>query len=247
MLQSDEYVVAKKLIKAFGRNLKTFQVKYPHLQNFINEINSLDYKINSQPMEKDNSAAINSALVTVSNKDLGFCGLQEFNNNSFKNLRWQRVYDGLTLTPYIEGMYSSRLIGLDGYYFHKRLAVGQMLMLPGVSYPLHTHQVAEIYYCISGKLSMRRGIYERPSSLASGCVSFTPTDQLHSLKVMGNKPVLVMYAWLGNLQAPIWIWKKLKNGYWEKSLWKRLPGRSWINYDKLCVSEKLFFEENRKT
>ena len=122
-------------------------------------------------MEKDNSAAINSALVTVSNKDLGFCGLQEFNNNSFKNLRWQRVYDGLTLTPYIEGMYSSRLIGLDGYYFHKRLAVGQMLMLPGVSYPLHTHQVAEISI-VSVKLSMR-GIYERPSSLASGCVSFT--------------------------------------------------------------------------
>ena len=106
MFQSDEYVVAKKLIKVFGRNLKTFQVKYPHLQNFINEINNIDYKINSQPMEKDNSAAINSALVTVSNKDLGFCGLEEFNSDSFKNLIWQRVYEGLTFSPYIEGMYS---------------------------------------------------------------------------------------------------------------------------------------------
>ena len=138
------------------------------------------------------------------------------------------------------------LLGLDGYYFHDRLAIGTMLLLPGVMYPFHTHDVNELYYCISGKLEIRHTVSGLPFFLKSGDLSITPKAQLHSLSVLGNKPVLLFYSWHGNLRAPIWLWEKRNENNWERVLWKREPGDSWLAYRKQLVSEDDYYKANRE-
>ena len=98
-------------------------------------------------------------------------------------------------------MFASRLLGLDGYYASKRISAGLMLIIPGVVYPFHTHFVKEFYYCLSGKLLIQHDVDGEKFCLREGEISLTPEGKLHYLEVVGNKPVLLLYSWLGNLTA----------------------------------------------
>ena len=78
--------------------------------------------------------------------------------------------------------------------------------------------------------------------LDEGEISITPEGKLHSLEVVGKKPVLLLYSWLGNLNAPIRIWNKMKSERWEGYSWTRLPRQKWKRSDLRQLSNKDFLD-----
>ena len=172
--------------------------------------------------------------------------VEDFSFGSMAQLNWMNIYDGVdTKESYVKGMFVSRLLGLDGYYVSNRMSVGLMLILPGVIYPFHTHNVKEFYYCLSGKLRIQHGAEGEKFGLGEGEISITPEGKLHSLEVIGNKPVLLMYSWLGNLNAPIKIWEKHNSKTWKGYTWKRLPDQKWKRSDFHHLSHKDFLASFR--
>ena len=246
MSKSEEYEIAKRLINAFCVNLKQSTLRYSTRKKFIVEIDNLTYSLTGQDFKNKNFIFPKSSLVAIPQKDFNASGLKHISKKMLTNLSWTQIYRGFDPDPYLRGMFVSRLLGLDGYYFHDRLAIGTMLLLPGVMYPFHTHDVNELYYCISGKLEIRHTVSGVPFFLKSGDLSITPKAQLHSLSVLGNKPVLLFYSWRGNLRAPIWLWEKRNENNWERVLWKREPGDSWLAYRKQLVSEDDYVKANRE-
>ena len=205
-------------------------------------MDDINYSIIHQIDQTTNPQELVSALKKVtflkSSDHLGGLCL-----NDILDFDWKRVYNGgLSKSSYITGMFVSRVLGLDGFFRNNRISFGLMLLLPDVVYPLHTHFVKEFYYCLSGKLIIQHDVDGKRFLLDEGQISLTPEGKFHSLEVIGNQPVLLIYSWLGNLKAPIWIWKKTKLDHWEGFVWTRLPGQKWITSDKKELSDKSFQE-----
>mgnify|MGYP001441578003 CR=1 FL=1 len=109
-----------------------------------------------------------------------------------------------------------------------------------------THFVKEFYYCLSGETLIRHDIDGEKLSLSEGKISITPEGKLHSLEVIGKTPVLLLYSWLGNLNAPIRIWNKMNTESWEGYVWIRLPGQRWKRSDSQKLSNENFLKAHRK-
>ncbi|MDX1402181.1 MAG: AraC family ligand binding domain-containing protein, partial [Kiloniellales bacterium] len=92
----------------------------------------------------------------------------------------------------------------------------------GVYYPPHTHDAHEIYYCISGQLTLRHGLKEDAFDLKATGYSITPVNRLHSLQTH-LEPVLLLYIWIGEVACPVWLWEQNARSGWQRRQWERLP------------------------
>ena len=240
MTNIDQKKLVAHLIKSLCFKLNILETKFPTLTNFISEFENLNLSSIDETRQKRNPPEIALALSKLCIMGLNVNSSKNFNTEYFAHLNWSQIYDEIDLEmPFTKGMFASRLVGLDGFYFHRRLSFGLMMLLPGVVYPPHTHLVDELYYSLSGKLTVKHGILGDQVFLNPGEISITPKGKLHSLSVSGNKPVLLLYSWLGNLRAPIWIWKEIEESHWERSMWTRLPGKKWSLSKTQLVSQKL--------
>ena len=247
MPQILQYEAAKQLIDSFLGNFKKGNHKVKGLESFISALETIDFSLVHKNKDKKLLPELEVTLLALPSYDLKRSGIEGLSVNTFVKFNWFHVYNKIDLeTTYTKGMFASRLLGLDGYYAHDRLSVGQMLLMPGVIYPFHTHQVEELYYCLSGKLIIQHNIDGKQFVLEPGELSITPKGTLHSLEVSGSKPVLLMYSWFGNLKAPIWIWKKIEDSSWQGANWTRLPGQSWIITEKKEVSNRDFWATHKK-
>lgn len=246
MTQRKNFLIAKKIIISLTLKLRTFDNQFPELSLFIRELENIDFAANLrlvEPMSLPNEVleALNSICL---NSKYQLDGLDHVN---ISNLTWMNIYEGMeSKNLFVNGMFASRLLGLDGYLASTHISSGLMLILPGVIYPLHTHLIKEFYYCLSGELLIQHDIDGEKFSLVEGEISITPEGKLHSLEVVGETPVLLVYSWLGNLNTPIRMWEKIKSGQWEGCVWKRLPGQKWKSSDLKKLSEKKFFESFSK-
>ena len=144
--------------------------------------------------------------------------------------------DAMTWLPVVQGegidqalatgMYAAQAVGTYGCFDSQDVAAGLFLIGPGVNYPLHTHQAAEVYWCLGGSIALRHGIEGEPFTLRGGEYSVTPPNRAHGL-VTAEEPVLLAYLWVGDLTAPIWWWDEPEPGTWRRTEWRRLPGKSW--------------------
>jgi len=247
MSQRNKFEVAKKIIISLSSNLRTFKNDFPELAHFIEELDSINFLSTHNLVRTINPSnevltLLNSICLNLSNKEL-----EGLNHASMIKFNWMNIYDGVdTKHSFTKGMFASRLVGLDGYYASNRISTGLMLIVPGVVYPFHTHFVKEFYYCLSGKLLIQHDIDGEKFSLDEGEISITPEGKLHSLEVIGNKPVLLVYSWLGNLNAPIRIWEKMNSERWEGYTWRRLPDQQWKRSDLQQLSNKDFLDSFSK-
>ena len=243
----NNFEITKKLIVSVSAKLRTLKSEVPDLSNFIEEFERVNFSlrhpsINTKRASYKVSAFLNSLCLNFNKHQID--GL---NNRNMSNFSWSNIYDGAeSRQSFTNGMFASRLLGLDGYYANDRISAGLMLILPGVIYPFHTHPVKEFYYCLSGKLRISHDIDGEKFSLCEGEISITPNGKLHSLEVLGNKPVLLFYSWLGDLNAPIRIWEKMKSEMWEGYIWRRLPGQKWKIGDLKQLSNKNFLNSFSK-
>ncbi len=141
-------------------------------------------------------------------------------------LDWYRIYQGPGMDPALaEGMLAGQVVGQAGLVPNAAFRAGLFLLGPGIHYPLHTHAAAEVYYGLSGQLTLRHGLAGAPFELNAGGYSVTPPGRLHSLTT-GSGPVLLAYLWAGDVDAPIWVWEDHPAG-WQRVNWARRPDGSW--------------------
>ena len=237
MSQKKNFEATKKLLVSLSSKLRTLKSAFPELSLFIEELESVEFLTHQAVRTKKLSNKVSSILKSKF-LNLRSHQIEGLRSDTMASFNWMNIYDGANSKhSFINGMFASRLLGLDGYYASDRISVGLMLILPGVFYPLHTHRVKEFYYCLGGKLIIQHDIDGDKFSLSEGEISITPEGKLHSLEVNGKEPVLLLYSWLGNLSAPIRLWEKTKSGSWEGCTWRRLPGQKWRTTDVEILSE----------
>ena len=160
------------------------------------------------------------------------------------DLRWRQVFDGAGAPPTIaEGMLAAQIAGPVGLIGAEGGCAGLFLIAPRVHYPLHTHEAAEIYYCIHGRLTLQYGTAGQPFDLTPGHYGHTPPDRVHCLTT-ASEPVLLIYVWVGELARPNWIWDAQPNGGWKRANWTRREDGSWVKGASEPVTEALLTQAN---
>ncbi|MEQ9257476.1 MAG: dimethylsulfonioproprionate lyase family protein [Roseovarius sp.] len=158
-------------------------------------------------------------------------------------LRWYQVFQsgGETPASLVDGMLAAQVAGNIGMVESETLRCGLFLLAPGLHYPLHTHGASEIYYGLSGELELAYGLGEGGFALGPGALSVTPSHRIHSLTT-GAAPVLLIYLWIGDLDAPNWWWRQGADGAWARAKWVRMPDASWRRESEEAVTEAVMAE-----
>jgi quercetin dioxygenase-like cupin family protein len=142
-------------------------------------------------------------------------------------LAWYQVYQGADLDPMLaERMFAGQVVGQVGLLKSDNVRTGLFLLVPGLHYPMHTHAASEIYFCLSGSVTLQYGLTGVPFDLRPGEISVTQSNHVHSLTT-GLQPTLLVYQWIGDVDSPNWWWEKRSDGKWWQEKWVRQDDGSW--------------------
>ena len=224
MTQSE---VARRYLAALTDELGGRAAKDNALSPFVDELQSIDTsRVQRGPSPRLDHPAMRS-LEPAIGKAAGPPQLVTAAVHAARHLDWSPVYGGGGIDPILAaGMLAAQAAGSYGCFASSTVATGQFLLAPGIFYPLHTHAAPEIYFCLSGKMEIQHGLEQPPFLLTPGDVSITPAHRLHSLRV-GRDPVILLYVWIGDLTAPMWIWSQADGSSWQRQSWRRKPGEPW--------------------
>ena len=101
-----------------------------------------------------------------------------------------------TLVPtFLAGYGWSEFIGTRGPVASDRLAVGVLLLAPGITYPLHAHAAEEVYLPIFGAAEWRQGEGDFAPVPVGQAIHHAPWVP-HAMRV-GDEPLAALYLWRG--------------------------------------------------
>lgn len=111
-------------------------------------------------------------------------------------LRWGQTYGaGDFGAAFLRGYGWTELIGLRGPIASEAVAVGVLLLGPGVEYPPHAHAAVEVYLPLSGTAAWLRG--DGPfAPVAPGVAIRHPAWMPHAMRT-GAEPLVAAYVWRG--------------------------------------------------
>ena len=132
------------------------------------------------------------------------------------DLNWYLIYQSA----------AGQLIGKRGLWRSNDLLAGVMLMAPDLHYPLHQHSALELYFVLSGTMTIQHGRKAKPRHLAPGNWSITPPHQVHALQ-SGDQGCLIFYMWTDKITDENWWWEERDDGRWDRVCWRRQPDSSW--------------------
>ena len=99
------------------------------------------------------------------------------------NLSWYLIYESATDWPALAGgMAAGQMIGRRGLWQSEDLLAGVMMMAPDLHYPLHQHTALELYFVLSGTVTVQHGRQAAPQRIGPGEWSITPPHQVHALQ-----------------------------------------------------------------
>lgn len=151
---------------------------------------------------------------------------------------WYQIYNGVGLDLTLaHGLIGMQVAGQAGLVQSKAIRSGLFLIGPGVRYPLHQHEAQEFYYVVSGRLTVQHGLDAAPFHVGSGEVSITPSNRVHELRTEDG-PVLITYAWIGDVDGANWWWERRDDGSWERICWKRQPDARWVEVARLPATDQ---------
>ncbi len=80
------------------------------------------------------------------------------------------------------------------------IALGVLLLAPGLTYPPHAHPALEVYCVVGGDAEWRRG--DGPWTRRSpGSLIHHAPGEVHATRT-GRQPLLALYLWRGHLDTP---------------------------------------------
>lgn len=87
------------------------------------------------------------------------------------------------------------LVGGDRRWASDSIAVGFLLLGPGVEYPAHSHPAAEVYHVVSGIAAWRRGTEPLAVRMPGAAIHHAP-NVVHLTRTAAE-PLLALYCWSG--------------------------------------------------
>lgn len=141
-----------------------------------------------------------------------------------------------------QGMHAAHIFGSLGTLGCENMRAGLFSLAPGIAYPLHTHIAPELYFCLSGRLTLRHGVDGAPFEIGPGQYSITPRGRAHSLTT-GDEPVLLYFAWINELTGPIHWWSEDGAGGWTRSEWTRDNAGIWSRGGEEPVTAEMISEQ----
>ncbi|MEM8686090.1 MAG: dimethylsulfonioproprionate lyase family protein [Pseudomonadota bacterium] len=214
----------------------------PSLSPFLRQLSALDctntQSLSAQPTPPSVTAHLAPALAGMGcSPDLAdavrqFAGLA----------RWYQIFEGEGIEPALaQGLVAGQLAGQVGLVRSDAIRSGLFLLAPGLHYPLHQHGALELYFVVSGRLTLQYGTRAQPFTLAPGEHSVTPSNTVHALTTH-ETPTLVIYAWVGDVESPNWWWVEAGQGAWERVCWERQPDAKWIQTRSEAVTDAVLAE-----
>lgn len=144
------------------------------------------------------------------------------------DLLWYQIFQGDGINPTLaEGLFAAQLVGPAGFVSGGSVRAGLFLLAPNICYPLHSHAAEELYFGLSGDLTLQHGWKGDPFEINGTSYSITPSNRLHSLRT-GDNPVLLAYVWKGAINEPNWWWDQTEDGEWRRTSWVRTPSGAWV-------------------
>jgi mannose-6-phosphate isomerase-like protein (cupin superfamily) len=124
-------------------------------------------------------------------------------SHSHRALHWRTVPDDYAGPDFAHKFSFNQLYGLGGNvpFASNQVAIGFSLHAPGSFYPPHQHAAAEFYGVLTGA---GRWQYENhaPQVQPPGALIHHPSHLPHAMQAE-TEPMLLVWAWLGNLADPV--------------------------------------------
>lgn len=120
-------------------------------------------------------------------------------------------------------------------------SMGMFLLAPGVHYPLHQHAALEVYFCVSGTLSLQHGRSGAVFDVPAGTASVTPPHRLHALETR-HGPCLLIFCWTGEIERPIFWWDTDGRRTWHRTRWYRSPQGIYSPMETEEVTDQMLVE-----
>lgn len=229
LLQSSERSEAiEACIDALAEELEALAAREQALQRFLSELRKLDPRRDRYerpgPAARPACHPLGTALSELRPEwKLGDAVL-----SVAPLLDWHQVFKSEEIDPHLQTNLSmaSLAVQRDGLG-SQSLFVGLFLLAPHTSYPLHSHTAPEVYYCVSGKLTLQHGVDGEPFVLVPGEHSVTPSERVHALRT-GDEPALLIYIWLQKADSENWWWAQEPDGSWVRSAWQWQSDGRWV-------------------
>ena len=154
-----------------------------------------------------------------------------------QDVSWYQLFEGEGIEENLaRGRVAGQLAGQVGLVSADTIRAGLFLLAPGLHYPLHQHGALELYYVVSGRLTLQYGTQNQPFHVEAGNWSVTPSNTVHALTTP-ETPCLVIYAWIGEVESPNWWWVRRDDGGWDRVCWERQPDAKWIQTRREPVTQ----------
>ncbi|MEO1191150.1 MAG: dimethylsulfonioproprionate lyase family protein [Pseudomonadota bacterium] len=158
-------------------------------------------------------------------------------------LRWIPVLSQHPSVPpaLSAGLQAGLVLGGAGAFTHHgpdTIRAGFFHLAPNLHYPLHSHEAVEFYRCLSGRVEIQHGILGEANPLLPGQLSVTPPNRVHALTT-GPEGALLLFAWIGDVDQPIYWWEADAAGTWRRTRWIRGVSRVWERQEAEIVPPAL--------
>jgi len=234
--------IADNFRNCFAAELRAHQRSEPVLSRFIEELEAIDCSAYRIVSAKVSPPTVTNHLETA----LDRTGCAQLTADAVRQLarlvEWYEIFQGEGIDRDLaRGLVAGQVAGPVGIVASSSIRAGLFLLAPDIHYPLHQHAALEIYFVVSGMLILQHGRSGTAFHLRPGQWSVTPCHRVHSLTTHGD-PCLVIYAWIGEFDAPNWWWEQVHGGTWRRVRWERQPDARWLRTAHEPVTEEVLKE-----
>lgn len=209
-------IIARRLLRAFESELSRARPRDPALQVFLDAFQRIDWRQAALPAERRRGHPALDHLPAALVGARSHPDLVAAVRDAVEVMDWSFAYERSGREAAIaDRMVAGRIAGKHGLVTPEGVSLGVFVIAPETYYALHGHQPTEIYYVLSGELTLEHGFGGRPFRVPAGSYSVTPTEMPHAFRT-GRKPTLLVYSWVGDFSIPIWWWEKDRAGRWVK-------------------------------
>jgi len=230
----------------FTAELRACVKQEPVLSKFISELEAIDCSSTREFGSEPLPVAVTKYLETAIDQINCSHPLAVSIGQLAASIKWYQIFQGEGIEPTLsEGLVAGQVAGQVGIFDASSIRTGLFLLAPGIHYPLHQHGAHEIYFVVSGQLVLQHLRTGTPFAVKPGQFSVTPPHHVHALTVNQN-PCLLIYAWIGEVEAPNWWWEQDDAGSWSRICWIRRPDARWVRTTSEPISEEILKEAGEK-
>ena len=217
-----------EMLVALRETLMPQLASTPFLQAFIDDFAACDITLPNPQAPRQNvvPTAIARYLPEMM-ETLSVQPLAQMFRSYVPHILWYEIFQGdATPAAFKQGLVAAQLVGGNGLFRTETLYLGLFFLAPHITYPLHQHAATELYYVLSGSVSLRHVRHAKARHLCKDDFPITAPHQVHELKTK-TQPCLIAYIGTDGLTPQNWWWQRLEDGSWDRICWGRTPDGDW--------------------